>query len=79
MQPKLGRVKGGGEWMPMMPHPHIKHVVLDGPDDDEDEEAAEGNFSQDSFGVPVDALHHVVVHRRVEQVVLRQDQLKSKK
>jgi hypothetical protein len=54
--------------LPPISYPHFQHVVLDGSDDDEDEEAAERNFPQDSFGVPVDAFHHVVVDRRVELV-----------
>ena len=58
-------------------YPHFQHVVLDGSDDDEDEESAERNFSENSFGIPVDALHHAVVDGRVEEVILRQNKLES--
>ena len=56
-------------------YPHFQHVVLYCSDYDENEKTSQRNFSQDPLRVPVDALDHAVVDRRVEQVVFGQDKL----
>ncbi len=69
----------GGEKQKKMSRPHFQHVVLDGSDDDEDKEPAERNFAENSFGVPVDPLHHCIMNGRVEKFVLSQNKLESYK
>ena len=56
-------------------YPHFQHVVLYCSDYDENEKTSQRNFSQDPLRIPVDALDHAVVDRRVEQVVFGQDKL----
>lgn len=56
--------------------PHLEHVVLDGADDNEDEEAAEAEFTHTSLSVPrhLGWSQNARVDGLVEEIVLGEDE-----